>query len=122
TCRSAGTKNRYVVIRMVTVEGRCAGGGSVPVVVPGEPNKSILIQALRHQDKSLRMPPKEKLAEAILGDFEQWVRMGAPDPRAGGAVAARPEIDIDKGRQFWAFRPPRRHSPPAGRDTTWPPS
>jgi hypothetical protein len=66
------------------------------------------------------MPPKEKLAEAVLGDFEQWVRMGAPDPRAGGAPVVRQGIDLEKGRQFWAFQTPRRHSPPTVRDTTWP--
>ena len=33
---------------------------------------------------------------------------------------ARPEIDIEKGRQFWAFQPPRRHSPPSVRNEAWP--
>src|SRR5262245_2223044 len=120
SCHSVETKKPKGGLRLDTREGLRAGGDSGPVVVPGEPNKSLLIQALRHQDKSLRMPPKEKLAEAILGDFEQWVRMGAPDPRAGGAVAARPEIDIEKGRQFWAFQTPRRQPPPTVQRTTWP--
>src|SRR5579884_1414937 len=95
------------------------GGANGPALVPGEPNKSLLIKALRYHNENLHMPPKGKLPDAVIADFEQWVRMGAPDPRTGGAVA-RHDIDIEKGRRFWAFQPPRKHAAPRVRDTAWP--
>ena len=67
------------------------------------------------------MPPKEKLPDAVIADFETWVKMGAPDPRDGAAQARRrSEIDIEKGRQFWAFQPPKKPPPPAVKDAAWP--
>src|SRR5262249_6385940 len=116
SCHSAEAKKDRGGLRLDTRQGLLRGGDSGPVLVPGDPEKSLLIRALRHQDKDLRMPPKEKLPDTVVADFEQWVRMGAPDPRGGDAAVARAEVDIEKGRQFWAFGPPRRHSPPPVRD------
>ena len=47
--------------------------------------------------------------------------MGAPDPR-GAAAAKAPAIDLEKGRKFWSFQPPRMVKPPAVKDTAWPAS
>src|SRR5262249_2850352 len=120
SCHSAKVKKPKGGLLLDTRAGLRAGGDSGRAIVPGQPKKSLLIQALHHTDKNLRMPQKEKLSETVIDDFEQWVRMGAPDPRTGGAPIVRAEIDIDKGRQFWAFQPPQRHSPPPVRHATWP--
>ncbi len=64
--------------------------------------------------------PARKLADEVVADFERWVRMGAPDPRDGTIRVARPEIDIEKGRQFWAFQPPHKKTPPGVKDSSWP--
>jgi hypothetical protein len=66
------------------------------------------------------MPPKKKLDDAVIADFEKWVAMGAPDPRDGAVKAARNEIDVEKGRRFWSFQPPKRPAPPAVKDAAWP--
>ena len=57
-------------------------------------NKYILLsvirrwmKAMRFSDPNLQMPPKEKLPDSVVADFENWVRMGAPDPRSGKAAA-----------------------------------
>ena len=57
------------------------GGDSGPAVVPGEPEESLLIQAVRHDGRDLKMPPKQQLPDEVVADFEQWVRIGAADPR-----------------------------------------
>ena len=54
------------------------GGDSGPAIVPGNPDESLLIQAIRYRDEELRMPPKAKLPDAVVADFEAWVKMGAP--------------------------------------------
>ena len=51
------------------------------------------------------MPPKQKLPDEVIADFEKWVAMGAPDPRENSAKVVKNEIDIEKGRKFWAFQP-----------------
>jgi hypothetical protein len=65
------------------------GGLDGPVIVPGNPDASLLIQALRYGNKDLAMPPDDgggKLPDSVIHDFETWVRMGAPDPRDGAVV------------------------------------
>ena len=84
------------------------GGDSGPVVVPGKPEESLLIRAIRYRDDELRMPPKARLPDTVIADFENWITMGAPDPRTGPSRnTAIPSIDLAKGREFWSFRFPR---------------
>src|SRR5947207_706446 len=47
------------------------GGDTGPALVPGKPNDSLLVKGLRHSDE-LRMPPKWKLPDAVVADFETW--------------------------------------------------
>ncbi len=115
SCHSADAKKLRGELRLDTRDAVRAGGASGPVVVPGHPDVSWLIRAVRHADESLRLPPKQKLAAAEIADLEQWVRMGAPDPRTGPAAATK-----RSGRDFWSFRPVRDHRPPAVRDESWP--
>ena len=99
-------------------DGLLRGGESGPAIVPGSPEDSLLIDAIRHD--GLEMPPKKKLPEKVIADFVAWVKMGAPDPREGGkAPAARKEIDIEAGRQFWAFQLPKEVAAPTVKDKQW---
>src|SRR5947208_3135635 len=67
-------------------EGVLKGGENGPVLVPGDPDKSRLIEAERYKTYDLQMPPKEKLSDEQIADLVAWVKMGAPDPRAGAGV------------------------------------
>ncbi len=64
------------------------------------------------------MPPKGKLPDDVIADFEAWVKMGAPDPREGkAAVANKYVVDIEKGRIVLGVRRRRRSTPiPASRE------
>jgi hypothetical protein len=95
------------------------GGESGPAVVPGSIKDSLLIKAIRHSDKNLQMP-KEKLADDVIGDFEKWVSTGAADPRDPAVKIARQELDIEKGRQFWAFQPVKMPQTPKVNNASWP--
>jgi hypothetical protein len=97
------------------------GGESGPAIVPGNPDESVLIRAIRYRDDELRMPPKAKLDDAVIADFEAWIKMGAPDPRTGPtSTATRPSLDLVKAREFWSFRPPKKSAPPAVKGSNWP--
>lgn len=120
-CHSAGAEKVRGELRLDTRAGVRAGGAGGPVIVPGRPDRSPLIRALRSSDPAVAMPPRGKLPEAVIADFEAWVRMGAPDPRDGSAGTAPPSApDLETGRQFWAFRPPVKPvvpEPPPGLPT-----
>jgi len=103
-----------------TREGIRKGGDLGVAVMPGNLEESLLIQAVRYKDDDLKMPPKTKLPDEVIADFERWVAMGAPDPRDGKAPVVAKGIDIEEGRKFWAFRPPQKSTPPEAKDETWP--
>jgi len=80
------------------------GDAGEPAVVPGQPDESLLIQAVRHDDKDMAMPPKKpRLPDAVIADLVAWVKMGAPDPRDGAMVEAK---RADKS--WWSLQPLRR--------------
>ncbi len=95
-----------------------SGGDSGIVVVPGDPEASSLIRAVRYGDPDLRMPPRHRLESGIVQDLEEWVRRGLPDPRSdtGDAIAAKVSVAVDPNvvRQHWAFRPLERPTVPDG--------
>ncbi|MDB5295055.1 MAG: hypothetical protein JWO31_1038, partial [Phycisphaerales bacterium] len=102
--------------------GVAKGGQAGPAVVAGEPDKSPLVAAVRWADPDLQMPPKRKLDPAQIEALEQWVRMGAPDPREEAAAASgKPAkgIDVEAGRKWWAFQPVAATEPPTVRDGGW---
>ncbi|HCO25203.1 MAG TPA: hypothetical protein DIT97_20060, partial [Gimesia maris] len=66
------------------------GGDTGATIVPGDPQKSLLMAAIRHE--SFEMPPKNKLSDQVIADFEKWIQMGAPDPRDGKV----PELKTEK--------------------------
>jgi cytochrome c553 len=91
------------------------GGDSGPAIVPGEPDESLLVQAIRHED-GLAMPPKKpKLPDPTIADFERWVKLGAPDPRTG-----RSNPEDESARRHWAFQPVKKGEPPRVADASWP--
>jgi hypothetical protein len=97
-------------LRVDSKTGLRVGGDSGPAVIEGDPANSPLLAALKYD--GLEMPPKGKLADAVIADFETWIKAGAADPRTEGTAAKRIEIDIEAGRKHWAYRLPQfRPSP-----------
>src|SRR5262249_17485287 len=91
------------------VDSRAAllkGGDSGPALVPGDPEKSLLIQAIRQTHAGIKMPPNKRLAVAVVADFVTWGKQGAPWPRQTTGTPFQ-----GKGR--WAFQPVKPVEPPA---------
>lgn len=103
--------------------GLRAGGSSGYVIEPGDPDASLLYQALTHRDDDTAMPPDDKLPDRVIADFASWIRMGAPDPRKDeGGVTVVNWRDPKVARDFWAFKQPVKPAPPTVRDGDWPKS
>jgi hypothetical protein len=93
-------------------EGWIAGGDTGVAIVPGKPDQGSLLKALKY-DHDVQMPPKGKLPEAVIKDFEKWIATGAADPRVRAkATIEKPKQDLASAKQFWAFQPPRSHDQP----------
>jgi hypothetical protein len=119
-CHSASAKQLEGELRLDSRDAMRRGGPSGPAVVPGNAAESVLLSALRHED--FEMPPTGKLSDRVIDDFAKWIQIGAPDPRIEEETAPvpKPSIDLEAGRQFWAFQPPRAAALPAVQDTAWP--
>ncbi len=122
-CHAADADKVKGGLLLDTREGIRAGGDSGHAVVPGNVDESLLIKAIRYADKDMAMPPQKsggKLPDAVIADFETWIKMGAPDPRESTGKVTKKEIDFDEARKFWAFQPPRAVPVPKLQDPAWP--
>jgi hypothetical protein len=111
SCHSADAKKLKGNLLLDTREGTLKGGDLGASLVPGNPDKSLLIKAIRYTDEDLKMPPKGRLSNDVVADFVAWVQRGAPDPRTK-AVAAKGGIDLEAGRKWWAFQKPQERPLP----------
>jgi hypothetical protein len=123
-CHSASAKKLKGGLRLDSRSGVLKGGDSGPVVVPGQPGQSRLIEAIRYQSVDVRMPPRRKLPERTIADLTSWVRRGAPWPAQDAsreAAVVRSDFDLQKRkREHWAWQPIRATTPPAVKDQAWP--
>jgi len=96
------------------------GGDTGPALVPGDPEASLLMKAVRRLDKEVQMPPKHPLSAEEVASLEKWIKMGAPDPRTStpskGALKAP---SVEEGRKHWAFLPLATPAPPALQSDSW---
>jgi hypothetical protein len=90
-----------------------AGGDTGPALVPGKPEESALIEAVRHANEDFQMPPKQKLPDAEIAILEKWIRMGAPWPEdASKRVVVTEGGFTEQQRNYWFFQPVKKVSPP----------
>jgi mono/diheme cytochrome c family protein len=134
-----GTGKHKGGLRLDARDSMLKGGEGGPVVVPGKPEESTLIEAIRY-DGGVQMPPKGKLKPEEIATLTDWVKRGAPWPasrpdRATGPAGVAPTSAstsapaststqaagvTEQARSFWAFRPIGAPAPPPVRDEAWP--
>ncbi|QEG24429.1 PSD1 and planctomycete cytochrome C domain-containing protein [Mariniblastus fucicola] len=119
-CHSAKTGATKGGLMVDTKEALLLGGDSGPAIVPGELDESLLWGSINHEDYN--MPPGKMLSEKVIADFRTWIEMGAPDPRVMKVADIKSEItdaDVEKGREFWAFKKPTKPSVPRVQNESW---
>jgi hypothetical protein len=122
SCHSANAKKPKGKLLLDSRDGTRKGGDTGPAVVPGDLEKSLLIRAVRHTDKDLKMPPDTKLPAAVIADLEGWVKRGAYDPRdktAAPAASASWEAVFKERRQWWSLQPVRKPEAPSVKNGAW---
>jgi mono/diheme cytochrome c family protein len=102
-CHSASADRIKGGLLLDRKAGLLQGGESGPAMVPGAPQESLLIKALRHQ--GVKMPPKgDPLSEETIVKIERWIELGAPDFRDEPMISVQGGIDFEEGRKHWAFQ------------------
>ena len=116
SCHAADTpKGAKAGLKLDTAAGLKAGGDSGPAVVAGSAKKSLLVSALHASGGMKIMPPKGKLDDATIADFEKWINDGAIDPRKdGGKPDVKVVADPNRGKDHWAFQPVKEPTVPKG--------
>jgi hypothetical protein len=109
-------------LRLLSRDLVLAGGDRGPAAVPGKPEESLLIAAVRRHGE-LKMPPTDVLPQGQVDRLTRWVALGLPwttavaqrPPTSGGEPAAH-----SGSKTWWAFQPVRNVARPEVRDTAWP--
>jgi hypothetical protein len=94
------------------------GSDNGAVVVPGQPDKSLLVQAIRYTG-DVQMPPKAKLPDEAIAHLTEWVKMGAPWPEETVKADAASLSVAEVRRTHWAFQPVKKPSQPAVKHPHW---
>jgi hypothetical protein len=120
-CYDCHTSAESGGLRVDTRENLLKGGRSGPAVLPGDPDKSLLIQAVT-QTGDLKMPKGGKLKPQEIQALTDWVKMGAPWPETAKAapVHTSPKYVITpEQRAFWSFQPLKELPAPAVKEKSW---
>ncbi|MEX0744182.1 MAG: PSD1 and planctomycete cytochrome C domain-containing protein, partial [Phycisphaeraceae bacterium] len=121
-CHSAAAAEPKGGLLLDTREALLTGGESGPAVVPGSPDESLLVSAVRQE--GLEMPPSGRRPDEVIDDLVEWIRSGAPDPRVRPAEAADAAAELwaqqfDERRRWWSLQPVRAAAVPEVRDSNW---
>ncbi|HND52486.1 MAG TPA: PSD1 and planctomycete cytochrome C domain-containing protein [Pirellulaceae bacterium] len=105
-CHGANAEKRRGGLRLDSRQAVLKGGDTGPAAVPGDLEKSLLVEAIGFTSSSIEMPPSGKLPEKEIADLREWVRRGLPFPTAAEtADMAKARVDLATARKHWAFRP-----------------
>lgn len=114
-CHSHTAKKIKAGLVLDSRDGVLHGGSTGPALVPGKPDDSLLIQAIRYTDADLKMPPDDhggKLNDQQIATLTEWVRRGAPDPRVTTAVADGQGYGATS-KNHWSFLPVKKNPSPS---------
>ena len=104
-----------------TRDGVLKGGEVGPAIVPGNPEASPLLKAVKYEDKDLQMPPSKeggKLKDDQIAALTEWVKMGAPDPRKEVPKTKLTGLTA-KARHHWSYQPVTKPAVPAVKNRVW---
>ena len=104
-CHSHASSKMKGGLALDSKSGWETGGDTGPAVVPGKPEESLLMKMVRWTDDDHQMPPKEQLPTEEIALLEQWIKLGAVDPRIAPITASG---------DWWSLRPLTKPAVPAG--------
>lgn len=123
-CHSEAAKEQQGGLILDRQSGWLKGGDTQSAIVPGEPDSSLLITAVRYTNEDLQMPPDGKLSLQEIRLLENWVQRGAAGPQddLGDTEFSRlgdQDYLFDQAKTHWAFQPVNPVEPPIASDPAW---
>jgi cytochrome c553 len=120
-CFACHAASKMGGLEMRSRESLLKGGNSGPAIVPGDPDNSLLLRAVRHQHDRIKMPPQGTLKEDEIATLAEWVKSGAEWPATAAPIQSKTSTYIitPEQRAFWSFQPVRKPDPPAVKNTRW---
>ncbi|MES2921837.1 MAG: DUF1553 domain-containing protein [Verrucomicrobiota bacterium] len=121
SCHSANTKAAGG-LRVDDVNGLLDGGDDGPAIVPGDVEKSELIERVAHATGKKRMPrDSDPLTDTQIEDLTTWIRDGAVWPPEKIPDYSQQKEKYPKLRKsHWAWQPLTKPVVPAVEKTDWP--
>jgi hypothetical protein len=119
-CYACHTASKLGGLRVDSRADLLKGGVSGPEIVHGDPEKSLLIRAVRQTDDKLKMPQGGKLRKPEIDALVEWVRVGAPWPESKIPVTRNTFTLRPEQRAFWSFQPIHKPAVPTVGDSAWP--
>ncbi len=126
-CYSCHTDTSMGGLRVDSREALLKGGGRGASIVPGDPDKSLMVAAIRQTDPKIKMPMGGKLKDSEIEDIVSWIKDGAVWPAGGPAptaTAAAPRTEkyviAPERKNFWSLLPLKDPQPPQVKDPRWP--
>ncbi|MDA0327951.1 MAG: PSD1 and planctomycete cytochrome C domain-containing protein [Gemmatimonadetes bacterium] len=105
-CFTCHTGQERGGLRLDSRDRMLQGGGRGPAIIPGNPEGSLLIAALRHENADLQMPRNAgKLTDHEIEGFVEWIRAGAEWADLEAPLVIPRRGVTDEERAFWSFRP-----------------
>jgi len=105
-CFACHTSEERGGLRLDSRERVLKGGKRGPAVIPGNPEQSLIIAALRHEREDLRMPRNAaKLSDAEIQGFVEWIQAGAEWAKTEAPIAIQRRAVTKVEREFWSFSP-----------------
>jgi cytochrome c553 len=124
SCYSCHASTAMGGLRLDSREAMMKGGTRGAAVVPGDPDKSLLVTAVRQSDEKLKMPMGGKLKDSEIEDLAAWVKAGAVWPAApaaatpAGKMGDKYVIPAER-KNFWSLIPLAEPKVPAVKDPRW---
>ena len=112
-CYTCHTDTAMGELRLDSLDAVLKGGKSGPVVVPGKPEESVLIQAVQRTHAKLKMPPTGPLTAAEVDVLIEWVKRGVPWGETAAHIAPAERL------RFWAFQRVSKPPVPPVKNKAW---
>jgi hypothetical protein len=112
-CHSTSAEKIKGGLLLDSKAGILKGGDTGTALIPGDPDNSKIIIAVRHKDPDLQMPPKKRISGDEITTLEKWVKDGAHDPRQSTESA------YNSKRELWSTKPISSPPVPTVKNAKW---
>lgn len=98
-CHSESSSKLKGGLKLDSKDNLLKGGNSGDVIVPFNPDKSLLIKSIRYTDSDYEMPPKYKLPNNDIKNLELWVKNGAFYP----VSKVNTNVFVNPAKEHWSY-------------------